>query len=614
MRGNKAQLAANRRDADSEPGRGVWIDASLAAALFAVDPVGTGGVCLRARAGPVRDEWVALMRSLLPDDAPLRRVPLNVGAGRLLGGLDLAATLRAGRPMAERGLLADADGGVVLVPSAERMSAMTAAHLCAALDGGELRVERDGLALRVPARFGVVLLDEGLAPDERPPTAIVDRLGLHLDLGPVSHRVLVHTVCDADDVAAARRRLPAMVTPDWLLTALCETATALGIGSVRGVLLALAAARAAAALAGRQEVTDDDGAVAARLVLAPRATVMPDSAEAQDEPSSNGADDEAVPPEESFDADDNDDARDVGTPGEMLLAAARAALPPGLLEQLNAMTGAGARVAVTGKAGAVQLSRHRGRPAGVRPGEPRDGARLNVLETLRAAVPRQRLRAATTSPTQRRSARIAVRREDFRVTRFKHRTGTTTVFVVDASGSTALNRLAEAKGAIELLLADCYVRRDQVALVAFRGEGAELLLPPTRSLVRAKRELARLPGGGATPLAAGIEAALPIAEAARRRGETPLVILLTDGRANIARDGSPGRPRAMEDATAAARALAAAGVPAMLVDTSPKPRREGAELAQAMGARYLALPYADASTLSGAVRAAAEAVSAEVVQ
>ena len=144
--------------------------------------------------------------------------------------------------------------------------------------------------------------------------------------------------------------------------------------------------------------------------------------------------------------------------------------------------------------------------------------------------------------------RILIRKDDFRISRFKQRTETTTIFVVDASGSAALHRLAEAKGAVELLLADCYIRRDQVALIAFRGSVAEMLLPPTRSLARAKRSLAGLPGGGGTPLAAGLDAAFALADSVRRKGQTPTVIVLTDGRANIARDGGQGRPRAEEDA------------------------------------------------------------------
>ena len=229
---------------------------------------------------------------------------------------------------------------------------------------------------------------------------------------------------------------------------------------------------------------------------------------------------------------------------------------------------------------------------GSRRGEPRGGSRLNVIETLRAAAPWQRLRQREVqlssaklpppapvdsrnkpkghaaqleaSPSTPEPARIQVRREDFHVSRFKQVGQTTTLFVVDASGSSALNRLAEAKGAVELLLADCYIRRDSVAVLAFRGKAAELLLPPTRSLARAKRSLAGLPGGGGTPLASAIDAARELADQIRRKGATPIVVLMTDGRGNIARDGSPGRARADMDALAAARQLRLAGITALL--------------------------------------------------
>jgi magnesium chelatase subunit D len=142
-----------------------------------------------------------------------------------------------------------------------------------------------------------------------------------------------------------------------------------------------------------------------------------------------------------------------------------------------------------------------------------------------------------------------------------------------------------------------------VALISFRGTIAELLLPPTRSLARAKRSLAGLPGGGGTPLAAGLDAAFALADSVRRKGQTPAMVLLTDGRANIARDGTQGRPRAEEDAVASARRLRGAGFDVVLVDTSPRPGPLAQQLAAEMGARYLALPYADAVTLSRAVRA-----------
>ena len=125
-----------------------------------------------------------------------------------------------------------------------------------------------------------------------------------------------------------------------------------------------------------------------------------------------------------------------------------------------------------------------------------------------------------------------------------------------------------------------------------------MLLPPTRSLVRAKRSLAGLPGGGGTPLAAGIAAAV------RRRGATPVVVLLTDGRANIARDGTPGRARAGDDAMAASRQMRLEGFATLVLDTSPQAQEPARQLAAALGARYLPLPHAGAELLSQAVRAA----------
>jgi magnesium chelatase subunit D len=199
---------------------------------------------------------------------------------------------------------------------------------------------------------------------------------------------------------------------------------------------------------------------------------------------------------------------------------------------------------------------------------------------------------------------VVVRREDFRIRRFVERTGTTVIFVVDASGSSALYRLAEAKGAVELLLAESYARRDRVSLVAFRGQGTEVLLPPTRALARAKKVLAALPGGGGTPMAHAIDAALEQSIATRRGGSAPLVVMMTDGRANIARDGTPGRKQAEVDALAAAARLASQHIPAMFVDTSPRGELVARKLAEAMQARYILLPSADAKALGGLVRTA----------
>ncbi len=530
---------------------------------------------------------------------PLRRVPLGVADDRLLGGLDLAATLRGGSPVAQQGLLSEADGGVLELAMAERLQPGAAARVAAALDTGEALLERDGLAARLPARFGVVALDEGLE-EEAPPGVLTERLGFHLDLSGLSLRDLAQAPLDAAAVAEARRLLPQVAAADEVLSALCATAVALGIASLRAPLQAVAAARAAAALDGRTAVSQEDATLAAALALAPRATRLPPVApDDEHEEEAEAPEDPPAPPDPP-DEQSRDPESDEGEPdlSDKVLEAAAAAIPRGLLEKLR-LAGGGPRGAQTsGSAGAAKTAFRRGRPIGVRAGRPGGGQRLNLVETLRTAAPWQPIRRKEGA-----GPRVEVRAEDFRITRFKQKSETATLFAVDASGSAAFARLAEAKGAVELLLADCYVRRDQVALLAFRGVAAELMLPPTRSLVRAKRALAGLPGGGGTPLAAGIEAATALAVQLRQRGIAPTLVFLTDGQANIARDGQPGRPQARADAEAAAKRLAAAGLTALLVDTSVRPNEKARSLAGLMDALYLPLPQADAKKLNAAVRA-----------
>ena len=594
-------------------------DAALVAALFAVDPAGLGGVALRASADPGRDQWLALVKALLPAGVPLRRIPLHISDSALLGGLDLAATLQAGRPVSQRGVLAQADGGVVLLAMAERISAATAARLAAVLDCGEVLLERDGLALRQPARLGMVALDEGQEDEEQLPAALLDRLAFHLHLQSGIPDSSVYW--SRADIEAARLRLPNTGLDAQMVQALCATAQALGVASLRAPLLALRVARAAAALVGETTASADHATLAARLVLAPRATRLPPppppppDTQPEDADDSAQAPDDTPEPEPPQDASSEPEASSEGYQAlaETVLAATQAAVPAGLLAALQVGQASRARAQTAGRAGAVRKNQNRGRPVGARRGEPRQGARLNVLETLRAAAPWQTLRARTRAehssarPALVGGPRIEVRRDDFHVTKFKQNSQTTTIFVVDASGSSALNRLAEAKGAVELLLADCYVRRDQVAVIAFRDKQAELLLSPTRSLARAKRSLAGLPGGGGTPLASGLDAALTLAQQVQRRGDTPVIVLLTDGRGNIARSGAPGRVQANADAIEAARQIKSAGLTALLLDTSPQAQAMAQALAQAMGAHYLPLPYAGARQLSQAVKAAARA-------
>lgn len=597
-------------------------DAACVAALLSIDPCGLGGVVLRTGAGPLRDAWLQHVTALLPEGLPFRRMPLHIQDDRLLGGLDLAATLSAGRPVAQRGLLVESDGGIVVAAMAERLTVRAAAHLASVLDTQAVVIERQGLTTRHTCSIGLIALDEGIADDERLPDRLRERLALRLELVPVNAATgpRLHRSTRAD-IVAARALLPQVSIDHSLQEALCAAALALGVDSLRASVLAVRVARVHAALAGRREADTIDASLAVRLVLLPRATTMPET-EVETQTDTNTETDtdtgmgpeagSAPPPsEQKRDGADQQPESEEGGDGhsvdDTVLEAAAAVLPPGLLALLTSSRSDARQRQGEGRAGVPVGGGLRGRPDGVLRGSARDGARLNLIETLRAAAPWQALRRQSDLPPSAARVAVLVRRDDFRVTRFKQRSETTTVFAVDASGSSALHRLGEAKGAVELLLADCYVRRDSVSLIAFRGRSAEVLLPPTRSLVRARRSLAGLAGGGGTPLATAIDATLALAEATRRRGRTPVAVLLTDGCANVALDGTGGRERAGLDALRSARMMRASGIRTLVLDTSPRPQPTARELAAEMGAVYLPLPHADAAEMSRVVRAAATA-------
>ena len=597
-----------------------WSLAVQAAALLAIDPSGLAGARIRAGAGPVRDAWMSLLQSLM-GDAAWKRMPVNITDERLLGGLDLSATLSAGRPILQQGVLADVNGGTLILAMAERLPSATCAKLAQVMDSGEIHIVRDGIDQRRDSRFAVIALDEGVSEEEVLLPGLRDRLAFDLDLRSVSWqevRDYPANLISSEEIVAARSRLFDVNIGDDLLEAVCGTAMVLGVDSARATLMTLSAARANAALNGDLDVSADVGAhdvrAAAELVLAPRATRLPPAPQSessqeqeqenQQEPNQE-PDQEPPPPSEVNEPPpeselDSASEQNPHALEDQILEATKAAIPAGLLSQL--LAGGVRRRASSGKSGAAVKGGLRGRPSGSRRAMPAHGSRLHLMDTLRAAAPWQKIRKATAKNQQ---AKIQVRAEDFHVARIKQKTATTTLFVVDASGSSALNRLAEAKGAVELLLADCYVRRDQVALIAFRGKQAELLLPPTRSLVRAKRSLSGLPGGGGTPLATAIDTAASVAEGLQRRGLSPVIVLLTDGRANVARSGSGGRELAFSEAMDAARQLAVMQMSVLFIDTSPQPQKAAAELAAAMRARYMPLPFAGAASVSQAVRVAA---------
>ncbi len=557
-------------------------DALLAAQAFAQSPHAFGGIVLRG-AGPVRDRLQEQMLAVLEPRMPVVRVPVSADAEQMLGGLDLTQTLATGRAAHRPGLIERARGGVAIVSMAERTDRGIAALLAQAIDRGDC---------------AVILLDDGLDADEAPPATLLERAAFHCDLSQC--RTLDFEW--AKDWQNAKRARPLL---KGQREALALTAAALGIHSVRPIMMAESYARGIAGAQGLGKAGEPELEAAIRLVLAPRATQRPET-EPPEPPEPPPPD--SAPDTTSDQGEEEQQSQDLPLE-DLLLAAAAASIPDHVLDGIDkgltrVKGGSG------GQSGNRETSSRRGRPLGSRPGIPGDGRKLALIDTLRAAAPWQTIRRenAGDSNTGRRS--LHIRKSDLRIRHFEQRQESLTIFAVDASGSSAMARLAEAKGAVELMLAQAHVKRSQVALIAFRHSGAEILLPPTRSLTRARRALSGLPGGGGTPLAAGLLEARLMADASGKRGQTPMIALLTDGKANVTLEGEPDRARAMAEAEDAAKGIAAAGHHAVVIDISPRPREEAAALAEALRGKYLALPYAGSAAMVEAIESVAESVSA----
>lgn len=562
-------------------------DGLAAFALALVDPAGLGGVRLRARHGPARDAWLAAARRLLPERAPQLRCPATVETGRLLGGLDTAATLAAGRPIIQTGLLASADGGMLLFAMAERLPRRVAAIIADCMDRGMACTERDGLSAVLPTRFLVLALDEGI-DDEAPPAILCNRLAFTVELGPDARPA--GSPPDRAEISAAHAVLPSVTVPEAIERALAQLSLTIAPRSMRVALQLMRAARAAAALRGAATVSDEDAALALRLVIgAPAVAEMAEALPEQAPPQQSEAGEEAQEPAHEPDL----------SQAEIILAAAAASLPPDLLEQGKAGAQRNAASSASGRSDETAASA-RGAAVGLANRPPRPDSRIDLIATLRTAAPWQRIRARNADEPV---LPLKVRASDLRYVRRREHVGATAIFAVDASGSAAAARLAETKGAIELLLAECYVRRDEVALVAFRGDRADIILEPTRSLVRAKKTLAGLPGGGPTPLAHGIVATTTLSAALQRRGKRALTVFLTDGRANVSLDGRQGREAASADALAMARRFRALGLRGLVIDTAQRPQAPLAALAAELGAEYVVLPRGGSHRISAELSA-----------
>lgn len=539
----------------------------LAFELTAINPSLFGGIILK---GATHDHMEPILNFFKKADLKLNKIFSNFSIADLNGGIDPLESLQKGHLVHRKGILNRS--GWFLCTSLNEMPKALQSMLNHQMDNMKLGP--------------LLAFDDGFRKNEISSPKLCDRLAFSIDFTDVRFNQYFPNFFPPISPTVQKAEIT-----EAQIQSVVVSAVQFGIDDIRPAYMTITAAQYLAALDDRGIVEQNDLNLAATLILAHRAQVVPEEIDNDQQDDTQKENEENIK-EENEQKKNNE----INLPTEVLIEAIKASLPDNIYEHLRnnirqkAKTGSGF--------GNRQKSKVKGRPKPSRNVPPGDQERIDIVSTLRSAAPWQKLRKQQLKT----SKNIVILPGDLHTFNFEDRSERVIIFLVDASGSAAMNRLGESKGAIELMLADSYARRDFVSLISFRDTSAEILLPPTRSLVQTKKRLGSLMAGGGTPLATGLDAGIKLAQNCKRSGKMPSLAILTDGKANIDLDGLPNREKALSDSVLVSEIGKKLDMKSVFIDCGKRPNNNLKSLATSMGGNYVSLPRTNATKISNLIQ------------